>query len=140
DRRVRSTTRRPRTPAASAPQHRCGCLSASGETDTGRAYIERMRLRPRLLAFSTTDVSTVAGRRNYASTMPLYLTEHDVTSLLEPADAVPVIEESFRRLAGGAPVNQPRLRLPLDGGAHALMAAVDGGVGLAGSKTYSAVA
>ena len=72
--------------------------------------------------------------------MPLYLTEHDVTSLLEPADAVPVIEESFRRLAAGDVVNQPRLRLPLDGGALALMAAVDGGVGLAGSKTYSAVA
>src|SRR6185295_17988755 len=72
--------------------------------------------------------------------MPLYLTEHDVASLLTPDDAVPVIEESFRRLAAGEVANQPRLRLPLEGGALALMAAVDGGVGLAGSKTYSAVA
>ena len=67
--------------------------------------------------------------------MPLYLTEHDVTSLLEPADAVPVIEESWQRLAAGDVVNQPRLRLPLDGGALAHMAAEDGGVGLAGSNT-----
>jgi alanine dehydrogenase len=72
--------------------------------------------------------------------MPLYLTEHDIASLLAPGDAVPVIEESFRRLAAGEVVNQPRLRLPLDGGALALMAAVDRGVGLAGTKTYSAVA
>jgi ornithine cyclodeaminase/alanine dehydrogenase-like protein (mu-crystallin family) len=72
--------------------------------------------------------------------MPLYLTEHDVASLLEPADAVPVIEESFRRLAAGEVVNQPRLRLPLDGGALALMGAVDRGLRLAGVKTYSAVA
>ena len=72
--------------------------------------------------------------------MPLYLTEHDVVSLFEPADAVPVIEESFRRLAAGEVVNQPRLRLPLDGGALALMGAVDRGLGLAGVKTYTAVA
>ena len=52
----------------------------------------------------------------------------------------PSIEESFRRLAAGEVVNQPRLRLPLEAGALALMAAADRGLGLAGSKTYSAVA
>jgi alanine dehydrogenase len=72
--------------------------------------------------------------------MPLYLTETDVASLLEPADAVPVVEESFRRLAAGDVTNQPRLRLPLDGGALALMGAVDSGLGVAGVKTYTAVA
>jgi alanine dehydrogenase len=73
--------------------------------------------------------------------MPLYLAEDDVAKLFEPADAVPIVEESFRRLAAGEVVNQPRLRLPLlDGGALALMAAVDRGVGLAGVKTYTAVA
>jgi alanine dehydrogenase len=72
--------------------------------------------------------------------MPLYLTETDVVSLLEPADAVPVVEDSFRRLAAGDVTNQPRLRLPLDGGALALMGAVDSGLGLAGIKTYTAVA
>src|SRR5205823_13840957 len=75
-----------------------------------------------------------------ASRMPLYLTENDVEALFEPADAVPIVEESFRRLAAGEVVNQPRLRLPLDVGALALMAAVDRGLGVAGAKTYSAVA
>ena len=69
--------------------------------------------------------------------MPLYLTERDVASLFEPGDAVPIIEDSFRRLAAGDVVNQPRLRLPLDGGALALMGAVDRGLGLAGAKTYA---
>jgi alanine dehydrogenase len=72
--------------------------------------------------------------------VPLYLTEAEVASLFEPADAVPIIDESFRRLAAGQVVNQPRLRLSLDGGALALMAAVDRGLGVAGTKTYSAVA
>jgi alanine dehydrogenase len=72
--------------------------------------------------------------------MPLYLTEREAASLFEAGDAVPIVEELFRRLAAGDVVNQPRLRLPLDGGALALMAAVDRGLGLAGVKTYSAVA
>jgi ornithine cyclodeaminase/alanine dehydrogenase-like protein (mu-crystallin family) len=67
------------------------------------------------------------------------LTEADVASLFEPPDAVPIIEQSFLRLAAGEVVNQPRLRLPLDGGALALMAAADRGLGIAGVKTYSAV-
>ena len=72
--------------------------------------------------------------------MPLYLTEADVASLLGPADAVPVVEESFRRLAAGDVVNQPRLRLPLEAGSLALMAAADRGLGVAGVKTYTALA
>jgi len=72
--------------------------------------------------------------------VPRYLSESDVVSLLEPADAVPIVEESFRRLAAGEVVNQPRLRLPLESGSLALMAAVDRGLGVAGVKTYTAVA
>ena len=68
--------------------------------------------------------------------MPLYLTEADVDALFEPADALPIVEESFRRLAAGEVVNQPRLRLPFDGGALALMGATDRGLGVAGIKTY----
>jgi len=70
--------------------------------------------------------------------VPLYLTEADIGSLFEPADAVPIVEGSFRRLAAGEVVNQPRIRLPIDGRALALMGAVDRGLGIAGSKTYSA--
>ncbi|MFL6007240.1 MAG: ornithine cyclodeaminase family protein [Gaiellaceae bacterium] len=68
--------------------------------------------------------------------MPLYLTEADVDALLVPADAVPIVEESFRRLAAGQVVNQPRVRLQSNGRALALMGAVDIGLGIAGSKTY----
>jgi ornithine cyclodeaminase/alanine dehydrogenase-like protein (mu-crystallin family) len=68
--------------------------------------------------------------------VPLYLTEADVESLFEPADAVPIVEDSFRRLAAGEVVNQPRLRLVGEGRALALMGAFDSGLGIAGSKTY----
>jgi ornithine cyclodeaminase/alanine dehydrogenase-like protein (mu-crystallin family) len=68
----------------------------------------------------------------------LYLREADVEALLSPADAVPVIEECFRRLAAGEIENQPRVRLDMGGGTLALMGAADLGLGLAGSKTYAA--
>ncbi len=72
--------------------------------------------------------------------MPLYLTEADVASLVTPADAVPVIEESFRRLAAGEVDNQPRIRLSTGEGSLALMGAADRGLGYAGVKTYTAAA
>jgi ornithine cyclodeaminase/alanine dehydrogenase-like protein (mu-crystallin family) len=71
--------------------------------------------------------------------VPLYLAERDVTGLLTPADAVPVIEESFRRLASGAAVNEPRKRLRLPDGSFALMAATDTELGYAGLKSYTVV-
>jgi ornithine cyclodeaminase/alanine dehydrogenase-like protein (mu-crystallin family) len=71
--------------------------------------------------------------------VPLYLSEQDVTGLLTPADAVPVIEECFRRLASGAAVNEPRKRLPLPGGYFAVMAATDTELRYAGLKSYTLV-
>jgi alanine dehydrogenase len=68
----------------------------------------------------------------------LYLREDDVASLLSPADAVPVIEDSFRRLAAGDVDLAPRRRLEMERGRLALMGAADRGLGLAGSKTYAA--
>src|SRR5260221_7614980 len=70
--------------------------------------------------------------------MPLYLTEDDVASLLTPADALPVIEESLRRLAAGEVDNQPRIRLSTGEGSLALMGAADRALGFAGVKTYTA--
>ena len=70
--------------------------------------------------------------------MTLYLREDDVASLLSPADAVPVIEDSFRRLAAGDVDLAPRRRLEMERGRLALMGAADRGLGLAGSKTYAA--
>jgi alanine dehydrogenase len=58
--------------------------------------------------------------------------------LLTPADAVAAVEDSFRRLAAGTIENVPRYRVRLDGGALAVMSAVDRERRLACVKTYSA--
>jgi alanine dehydrogenase len=70
--------------------------------------------------------------------VPLYLTEADVESLLDPVDALDPIEECFRRLARGDVDNRPRFRHPLEEGAFAVMSAVDRELGLAGVKSYAA--
>ncbi len=67
----------------------------------------------------------------------LYLTEADVGDLLAPADAVAAVEGCFRRMAAGAVENRPRYRLGLEGGALAVMAASDLGLGYAGAKVYA---
>ena len=72
--------------------------------------------------------------------MALFLTEADVEGLITPGEAVPVLEECFRRMAAGAVENVPRRRLELEEGAFAVMFAADRGLGLAGVKAYTAVA
>ena len=69
--------------------------------------------------------------------MPLYLTEADVEALLTPADAIAAVESSFERLARGAVDNRPRMRQTADGGAFAVMSAVDHELRLAGVKSYA---
>jgi ornithine cyclodeaminase/alanine dehydrogenase len=69
--------------------------------------------------------------------VPLYLTEAEVGELLTPADALEAVEGSFRRLAAGAVDNRPRTRTRLEGGAFAVMSAVDRELGLAGLKSYA---
>lgn len=71
--------------------------------------------------------------------MPLWLTEDDVASLVTPAEAVPVVEDCFRRMAAGQVELMPRRRFPVEGGALAVMAAADRGLGVAGLKSYLAV-
>ena len=72
--------------------------------------------------------------------MPLYLSESDVATLLEPADAVESIEACFQRMSAGEVEIAPRRRLRLPEGALADMAAADRGLGLAGGKLYAATA
>jgi alanine dehydrogenase len=69
--------------------------------------------------------------------VPLYLTEEEVAKLLTPADALEAVEGCFRRLADGAIENRPRARASLDGGAFAVMWAVDRELDLAGLKSYA---
>lgn len=70
--------------------------------------------------------------------MPLYLTEAEVGSLLTPTDAIEAVEACFRRLAAGDVDNRPRYRHRLDGGAFAVMSAVDRELAYAGVKSYLA--
>src|SRR6187200_3109755 len=71
--------------------------------------------------------------------MPLWLSEEDVGSLVTPGEAVPVIEDCFRRMAAGQVDLMPRRRFPVDGGVFAVMAATDRGLGVAGLKSYLVV-
>jgi alanine dehydrogenase len=68
--------------------------------------------------------------------VPLYLPEAEVGELLTPADALEAVEACFRRLAAGEIDNQPRHRHRLEGGAFAVMSAVDRELGIAGLKSY----
>jgi alanine dehydrogenase len=69
--------------------------------------------------------------------VPLYLTEADVGALLTPADAIDAVERCFERLARGEVENRPRVRQKADGGAFAVMSAVDHELRLAGVKSYA---
>ena len=69
--------------------------------------------------------------------MPLYLTEADVERLLAPADAIAAVEGCFDRLARGEVENRPRIRQKANGGAFAVMSAVDHELKLAGVKSYA---
>jgi ornithine cyclodeaminase/alanine dehydrogenase-like protein (mu-crystallin family) len=69
--------------------------------------------------------------------VPLYLKEREVTQLLTPADVISAVEGCCERLARGEIDNRPRLRQKADGGAFAVMSAVDHGLGLAGLKSYA---
>jgi alanine dehydrogenase len=71
--------------------------------------------------------------------VPHWLSEEDVASLVTPGDAVPVIEDCFRRMAAGEVELMPRRRFPVDGGYFAVMAAADRGLGVAGLKSYTVV-
>jgi alanine dehydrogenase len=71
--------------------------------------------------------------------VPLYLTESEIASLLTPADAIEAVEGCFRRLAAGHVDNRPRYRHRLDGGAFAVMSAVDQELAYAGVKSYLAL-
>lgn len=71
--------------------------------------------------------------------MALWLSEGDVASLATPGDAVPVIEDCFRRMAAGQVELMPRRRFAVEGGYFAVMAAADRALGVAGIKSYTLV-
>src|SRR6478672_9822215 len=68
--------------------------------------------------------------------MPLWLSEDDVAFLVSPGEAIPVVEDCFRRIAAGQVELMPRRRFAVEGGYFAVMAAADRGLGVAGLKSY----
>jgi alanine dehydrogenase len=70
--------------------------------------------------------------------MPLLLTEADVRSLLTMELALEAVEKSFRRLADGSAMVQPRRRLNVPGKSYLhYMAAADSAAGYMGMKIYT---
>ena len=70
--------------------------------------------------------------------MALYLTEEDVSSLLDMDTAIEAVEEAFHHQANGLATNSPRGRLRLTGGHFNLMTAAAPGLGVMGLKATRA--
>ena len=82
--------------------------------------------------------AAVGAARPRLRRLALQLSEADVGRLLTPAHAIEAVEDSFRRLAAGTIENVPRYRVRLgDGGALAVMSAVDRDRKLSCVKTYA---
>lgn len=73
-----------------------------------------------------------------AGTERLFLTEEDVTRLLDMELALDAIEEVFRARSAGQIQNKPRYRLPTGGGSYNFMSATWPERGIAGHKSYVA--
>ena len=69
--------------------------------------------------------------------MALYLTEDDVSRLVDMDDALDAVESVFRQQADGRATNSPRGRLRLANGHFNLMTAAAPGLGVMGLKAYS---
>src|SRR5215216_2554477 len=73
----------------------------------------------------------------HSPAVPLYLTETEVAELLTAAEMIEAVELCFERLARGEIDNRPRVRQKADGGAFAMMSAVDRELRLGGVKAYA---
>ena len=69
--------------------------------------------------------------------MALYLTEEDVSRLVNMDTAIEAVEEAFRHQANGLATNSPRERLRLSNGHFNLMTAAAPGLGVMGLKAYA---
>jgi ornithine cyclodeaminase/alanine dehydrogenase-like protein (mu-crystallin family) len=69
--------------------------------------------------------------------MPLLLTEHDVTLLLDMGTAIAAVEEVLRDQAEGHAVNRPRYRVAMPASQLHVMGAGDKRLGVTGLKAYT---
>ena len=70
--------------------------------------------------------------------MTIYLTEADVSGLLDMETAVDALDEAFKARARGELFNSPRSRLPIGRGSYNFMAASWPDKGIVGHKSYVA--
>jgi alanine dehydrogenase len=70
------------------------------------------------------------------ASLPLYLSEDDVSALLTPKDALAAVEACFVRMSRTGVTTLPRKRIPLADGTLSMLAASDAELGVAGVKTY----
>lgn len=69
--------------------------------------------------------------------MAIYLTESEISALLDMDGTLAILESAFAARARGEIVNRPRVRVPFPGGNYNLMPAGWAGQGVVGHKTYT---
>lgn len=70
--------------------------------------------------------------------MAIYLTEQDVSGILDMKTTLEVLDEAFKTQAAGKAVNRPRQRIPMPNGMYNVMSASDYSRGIVGLKAYTA--
>ena len=70
--------------------------------------------------------------------MTIYLTEAEVSGLLDMGTAIDALDEAFKARARGEVFNSPRSRLPIGRGSYNFMAASWPDKGIVGHKSYTA--
>src|ERR671914_326325 len=70
--------------------------------------------------------------------MALYLTEADVSRLIDMEDTLEVLQDLFAARSRGEVVNRPRVRVPIEAGTYNVMPAGWRERGVVGQKVYTA--
>ncbi|MEX0762656.1 MAG: ornithine cyclodeaminase family protein [Dehalococcoidia bacterium] len=70
--------------------------------------------------------------------MSIYLTEQDVSGLLDMKSTLEILDKAFKAQAEGKAVNRSRQRIPLSNGMYNVMSASDYSRGVVGLKAYTA--
>lgn len=68
---------------------------------------------------------------------PIFLSEADVSDLIDFPGTIDVLDTAFRAVSDGGVVNRPRTRIPLGGATYNLMSAGWTGEGVVGLKVYT---
>ena len=70
--------------------------------------------------------------------MTIFLTEQDVSRILDMKTTIDILDGAFKTQAAGKAVNRPRQRIPMPNGMYNVMSASDYSRGVIGLKAYTA--